>query len=326
MQVTRFKERYMGELPQQMQANLATLEQLNGQLRLNNDSQVQVSERRAALAKQLQESEGGVVDGPRTAAERLAALHKQLGELRARFSDKYPDVIRVRTEIAALEREVKDGEGAPEPDRVRPVSPHVLQLRQALDEVGLQGGALRAEAESLRRTIALYQQRVENAPKREQEFQGLSRDYETGKDLYRSLLVRQKEAELAESMEQRQKGEQFRIIDPATVSEEPSAPNRGRLVLIGLVLALGAALTAMVVAEQNDTSFHAPEDLHAATRTPVLVSIPRIVTATDRRQLRWRYSLAAVSSVVSVGLIVGASYYMASHDGPLAGLLLRSGQ
>lgn len=37
--VSEFKRRYVGELPQQMQANLATLETLTTQLRLNSDNQ-----------------------------------------------------------------------------------------------------------------------------------------------------------------------------------------------------------------------------------------------------------------------------------------------
>ena len=44
--VSEFKRRYLGELPQQMQANLATLEVLNTQLRLNSDNQVRAAERR----------------------------------------------------------------------------------------------------------------------------------------------------------------------------------------------------------------------------------------------------------------------------------------
>lgn len=327
-QVTQFKERHIGELPQQMEANLKTLEQLNGQLRLNNDSQVQVSERRAALGRQLEDAENvATPDGPRAAGERLAELRRQLADLRARYTERYPDVSRVKNEIATLETQLRAGPlaaNAAERDHAVPMSPHLVQLRQAFNEVELQGRALRAEAETLRRTIALYQLRVENAPKREQEFQGLSRDYETGKDLYRSLLIRQQEAALAESMEQRQKGEQFRIIDPATTPREPAAPNRPRLLLLGLLLSIGAAMGAVLVAERMDTSFHTSEDLRAFARVPVVARIPPIVTRTDRRQRRWRAAAVAVSSVVSLCIVVGLSYLAVGRDGLMASLLLRT--
>ena len=52
-----FKRRYLGELPQQMQGNLATLEGLTAQLRLNNDNQVRAAERREAVETQLAEAQ-----------------------------------------------------------------------------------------------------------------------------------------------------------------------------------------------------------------------------------------------------------------------------
>jgi len=319
-QVTTFKERHIGELPQQMEANLATLEQLNGQLRLNSDNQIQLSERRTALLKQLEEAEGsGPPGGSKATAERLSELHKQLTALRTRFSDKYPDVVRVRSEIAVLEAQLRKAQdGGDTADKAVPASGHVLQLKQALTEIELRLKTFAAEAESLRHALGVYQARVENAPRREQEFQGLSRDYETTKELYRSLLIRQREAELAESMEQRQKGEQFRVIDPATASEEPTAPKRGRMFVMGLLLSLGLALGAVVLAEQLDTSFHAVNDLRRAAAAPVLISLPLIVTRDDVRERRWRFGLATVSAALSLGLIVGTSYLLANENGPLA--------
>jgi polysaccharide chain length determinant protein (PEP-CTERM system associated) len=327
--VTLFKERHMGELPQQMEANLKTLEQLNGQLRLNNDSQVQVSERRAVLARQLEDAENAATpDGPRAAGERLAELRRQLTDLRSRYTERYPDVARVKAEIATLETQLRDSPPAAdarsERDRAASLSPHLAQLRQAFNEVELQGRALRGEAENLRRAISLYQLRVENAPKREQEFQGLARDYETGKELYRSLLVRQKEAELAESMEQRQKGEQFRIIDPATTSHEPAAPRRPQMLLMAFLLSLGLAFAVTLAAERIDTSFHSSEDVRLFARLPVVARIPPIVTPRDRVRKRRRAAVVAVSSVVSLGLLIGLSYFAVRQDGSFPGLLLRS--
>src|SRR5206468_8063425 len=109
--VSRFKERHIGELPQQMEANLATLEQLNSQLRLNGDQQIQVTERRAAVQKQLEEAESSInPGGPRAIAQRVEELRKQLATLRTRYSEKYPDVMRIQAEIAALEERLQKSE------------------------------------------------------------------------------------------------------------------------------------------------------------------------------------------------------------------------
>lgn len=321
--VSSFKERHIGALPQQMEANLATLEQLNGQLRLNSDQQIQVSERRASLEKQLEEAElAGTPGSPRAIALRLEELKRQLTALRTRYSERYPDVVRTKAEISALEDQLQQAETGVA--AAGPASPQVVQLRATLAELDARGRALRAEAESLRRAVSNYQNRVENAPRTEQEYSRLARDYETTKEQYQSLLKRQGDAEVAESMEQRQKGEQFRIIEPAVISEKPAAPNRPLLFVLGLLLAAGVAVGGAVAAEQLDTSFHSSEDLRLHARVPVLVSIPYMVTPENLLERRRRAAVKAATMAASLVAVVLLSYLLAGSDhAPLANLILR---
>jgi protein tyrosine kinase modulator len=325
-QVGRFKERNIGALPQQMEANLATLEQLTNQLRVNSESQIMLGERRAALQKQLDELEGASAPGgPRHMAERLASLNGQLTELRTRYSEKYPDVVRLKREVADLEEQWRKAEKAQATaSRPLPASPQVVELRSSVADLDARARALQAEAATLQRALARYQQRVENVPRTEQEYQKLARDYDTTKELYRSLMMRQAQAEVAENMEQRQKGEQFRVIEPAMASQKPTAPDRPKLIGLGLLLALALAAAAVFVAEQLDTSFHTVDDLRIHARAPVLVSIPQVVTAAAVQERRRRLGLAAAAATACLVLIVGGSYLLASADGPLAGLILRT--
>ncbi|PYQ24247.1 MAG: hypothetical protein DMF81_06050 [Acidobacteria bacterium] len=325
--VSRFKERHIGELPQQMEANLATLEQLNSQLRLNSDQQIQNSERRAAVEKQLEEAEASVnPGGPRAAAQRLEELRKQLTALRTRYSEKYPDVVRTKAEIAALEEQLQKAELSPEASGTVAGNPQVAQLRASRDEFDARGRALQAEAKTLHDALARYQSRVENVPRTEQEYQRLARDYDATKEQYHSLLLRQGEAEVGESMEQRQKGEQFRIIEPALISEKPTAPNRGQLLVLGILLALALAVGGVVAAEHLDTSFHTCEDLRLHSRVPVLASIPRVATPQDRQERRRRLALTTAAAALGLAAIVGVSYLAASGEhAPLASLILKPG-
>ena len=322
-QVSEFKERHIGELPQQLQANLSTVEQLNGQLRLNSDNQIKLAERRALIAEQLAAAEGaGPTTAPEARAARLAQLSRELAALRTRFSEQYPDVVRVKAEIASLEKQTPGaateggGENAPQ-------SPQVLQLRLALSALDAEMRVLQAEAAGLRESIARYQRRVENAPRREQEFQSLSRDYETTQEGYRSLLVRQREAELAESMEQRQKGEQFRILDPAIASEEPAAPNRRKLLILGIVAALLAALGSMFVAEVADASFHTVEALRHGLALPVMGTIPLIESPAEARRRRMRSVVFSAMGLVGVVVAAGLAFYVGRGNEQLAGMILR---
>jgi hypothetical protein len=125
-------------------------------------------------------------------------------------------------------------------------------------------------------------------------------------------------------MEQRQKGEQFRILDPAVPSGIPAAPNRLRLFIVGLVLSLGLAGGALMVAEMLDTSFHSVKELREFSIVPVLVSIPRIVTDADRhRQQRW--FRAAAGTMLGLVLIAGASYFIGHGNEQLVQMLAGGG-
>jgi hypothetical protein len=162
--------------------------------------------------------------------------------------------------------------------------------------------------------MARYQQRVENAPKREQEFQSLNRDYETMQEIYNSLLKRYEEARLAESLEHHQKGEQFRLLDPAVVPEDPTAPNRPAFALFGLVLALAAAGGVILLREWADSSFHSADELRMAIAVPVLTSIQRIVTRRDRLRARAFWVFRATAAATLIGITVVGCYVLARDN------------
>src|SRR2546426_1280166 len=336
--VSAFKRRHMGELPQQMETNLTTLERLHAQLRLNADNQTRAAERRPALSSQLAEAEsllsspgmpGGPAAPPESPELRLTRLKEELTRLRTQFSEKYPDVVLLAAEVTALERELADAksrdaaEEKPAAPKAAPVTPYVLRLKEALSEVEAEARILKGEDKRLREGIAAYQARVENVPRREQEFKELSRDYEGTRELYQSLSKRFEEAQLAESMEKRQKGEQFRVLDPAVPKPAPAAPNRVQLLVMALVGSIGLAAGAVALAEKADTSFHTLDELRAFSAVPVLVSIPRIVTETDRRRRQWHLRLAASAAVVGLVVIVSSAYFAAHENEYLVSLLGR---
>ncbi len=309
-----FKERHGSELPERFTANLSVLERLNAMVRVNSDNQLRALERRAALARDLAEQESP--RGGDTPAARLVRLRLELLELRQRFTDQYPEVIRVKTELAALERALAKAD----PNGLSVPTP--LRLRQMLSELDAETRSLKGQEERLRRELAAYRRGLEHAPQREQQFQALTRDYDAARELHASLSKRYEDALLAEQVERR-KGAQFRLLDPAIPSPRPAGPNRQLLVLYGLMLALGTAGAAVLLAERLDTSLHTIDDLRARTPGPVLVSIPRIITGAEARRHRQRVALAAIAVTLALALIVGACAYVAHGNEQLASLFAR---
>jgi len=317
-----FKELHVGELPEQMEVNRATLERLNTELRYNKESQMRVLDRleREKLTRQLAEARVSVSDGDgavlggdaEALAARLARLNQELTELRSRFSEKYPDVIRVKAEIAALEGQLTETktDGRAATNGTSPANPAPIRIRKVRNEAEKELDALKQEEKALRQSVATYQRRVDNAPHREQEYQELSRDYKTMKELYNTQLQRYQEALVSASMEQGQKGDQFRLLDQAIPSTLPAAPNRFRLIFLGLILSIGLAGGAVGLIEHRDTSFHTVSELRTFTKVPVLVSIPRIVTKSDIAWQRRQFFVA----LLGLAILVGITYYIAQGN------------
>jgi hypothetical protein len=163
---------------------------------------------------------------------------------------------------------------------------------------------LEAEIQKVKSQAELYERRVEETPKREQELISLNRDYNNLKALYNSLLKRKLEAQIAMSMEKKQKGEQFRIIDPAKLPERPIRPNLRKIFLLAILagLCLGGGLSYVV--ELRDTSYKTPEEVEKDLQLPVLVSMPMRYTERELKGIRRKKILAFAS--VAAGFVLSA--------------------
>ena len=322
--IGQFKRRHVGELPQQVEANIAVLGRLNAQLQLNSERQIRAMERRDRLATQpVDSTSAGPAGDPDDTENRIDRLEHELAELRRQFNDSYPDVVRVEREIATLRRKLAETRPAAPAHGTAP-SPGdggASSLRKSMRSAEAETAALKQEEDRLRKRIADYEHRIESSPQRQGEFQALSRDYETTKELYDSLLKRYEEALVAESLEHGQATEQFRVLDPAVPPRDPAVPNRLWLSMMGLIVAVGMAAAGMALAEQLDTSFHSVDSLRAFTKIPVLARIPRIVTRGDIARRTLKVGATVVLLAVGLAAAAGASYYIAHESEQLVVIL-----
>jgi polysaccharide chain length determinant protein (PEP-CTERM system associated) len=342
--VAEFKERYMGELPEQREANLRTLDRLQQQMQSAQETLRRANERRQLLTQTLAEVDQstGAVSGPtgspnptpaEAGAARLSLLKQELLQLQSRFNDRYPDVVALKEQIRVLEAKLaaepaaaaREAKVAPKKDgkELRPVpqSGYVQNLLQQLDQATIEAKTSADEIKGLRSQIATYERRIENTPRREQEVAQITRDYESTRELFRSLLGKRGEAEMAADLEQRQQGEHFRIIDPAGLPDRPAGPNRMRLILATLVIALGISGIAVVIAEHTDTSYRSADEVRNLEIVPVLSTIPRIVTERDRRRRLRQRRLATAAVAVGLLGVIGSSFAFAHNNHALVASL-----
>lgn len=331
-QVVEYKKTHMGELPEQLNANLTTLSVLQKQMEVLSANLIQARERRNVLAQMAEMDAALTLLGPASSGApsedaRLSTLKAQLAELKIRFSDKHPDIIRLKQQIAILEEETKSrAEIAQPPDidlSLETPKTSSAQIEQAT--IGAEIKSLTDALAKVQHDLVVYKQRIENVPQREQELTSISRDYNATRDLYASLLKRLDEANLADSLEQRQKAERFRLLEPAIYPEQPTGPKRGKFFFIGFVLGLGAAIAGVLLWEFVDPSFHRLEDLKAFTTVRVLGTVPQIITEADRLHARRWFCFGAVALAGVLVVLVGVSYRVAADNDQLVRFLVKPG-
>jgi len=275
-----YKRRNMGSLPEQRDTNFRILEQLQTQLQRNEESVRALEDRKLLILKQMAEIENPTVStsdksGSPAAPQakgspeaRIDDLKKLLADLQSRYTDKHPDIVSTKKRIADLEKN-KETMSVKSDPRYR-------ELQVALSATNYQSKRLQDEGDKLRAQISQYRGRVENTTQREQEMAAMLQEYNNTRLQYDTLIKKSEEAQQAENLERRQKGEQFRVIDPARIPEKPVQPDIPKVLLIGLFAGLGCGLGGIFVREQLDRSFRDPEDAEVTLGLKVLANIPKI--------------------------------------------------
>jgi polysaccharide chain length determinant protein (PEP-CTERM system associated) len=322
-----FQDTHTGALPQESEANLANLDRVQGELRTATDERLRAVDRRNELLKHLDEADAApsvASAGPGPVATRLATKKAELADMRRRYSDKYPDIIRLKEEVAALELEKEAAqEPAPVAGGGATTAARVARLRDALRDVETEISRLRADEGRLRGEVAERIRRLETAPRRQRGYQAITRDYQTTRDLYDSLRKRYEEAQLEEGEGGGPTSSPFRILDAAIVPNAPVAPNRLVLLFVALFGSLAMAAAAAWLADRLDTSLHTADDIRSFTRVPVLVSIPLIVTAGDRRSRQRRVWLAAAGLLLALGVVAHGVYRVARTNESIVLMMAR---
>ncbi len=288
--IAEFKRLNLGDLPEQRDTNLHAVEQLQGKLEINMDALDRAETRKLLLQRQVAELSYAPAPRPATPAApggppaptRVEQLQAELAELRARYTDRHPDVIRKRAELARMEalesqRPVETPAAAPasgEPPA--PKKPKIDPMTQAeLASVDLEIKSLKAERERILADIGGVQSRLQNVPRVEQELLSLTRDYDNIKRSYESLLDKRLNARLYENLEKSQQGEQFTILEAALPPNSPYSPNM--LIVLGLGLAMGglAGLLLALLRERTDPTYADALSLQQAfPGVPLLAIIP----------------------------------------------------
>jgi polysaccharide biosynthesis transport protein len=321
--VREFKGEHVGELPTQTGSNLQILSGMQSQLQTEEDALNAAKQQRVYLETLMNQYRTlqGNTKTPEVAPTGVAALDlelqklkTQLADLLAHYTDKHPDVRKVKDQIAQTQKlrdqMVANGgatDGSTTSVESTQLSP-LAQLQSQLQANQTEITNREATIAALKGKVGDYQNRLNQEPVREQQLADLTRGYEQSKANYDDLLKKKNQSEMATSMELLQQGERFRILDPPSLPLKPDFPNR--LKFCGIGLGVGLALGVLVAGgfEMLDDRLYDEKELKKLLPARVLCEIPVIVTPSDERRSAAKVKLGwAMTAIVVVCMLAGSA-------------------
>jgi uncharacterized protein involved in exopolysaccharide biosynthesis len=324
-----YRKAHAGQLPTQLQGNLTAIQSLNMQLSQLNETANRALENRMRIESELaaldsvplpQGSQAGGPSGtgiPST-AELLEAARSAREQLLKKYRPGHPALEDMERTIADLTERLANE--APLSTRTTAVekpmtAAEAAQQRRRLDLEGQRQiidhslSRYRNEEAVLKRQIAQYQGRVDVLPTRETELQELTREYNTLNTAYADLLLKRESASLNATMERREIGERFALLDPATQPDRPYNQLQ-RIAAMGAGAAAGFVIAILIIGlmEYRDTSFRSSDEVVQALSLPVLASIPTMTSAGERQtavRRQWAMDIGGSALLlVSVAVVV----------------------
>lgn len=343
--VRDFKAKHFGDLPSQVQTNVQILSGLQGQLQsaqvaLDNARQQglyleSIQQQYNSAEKEQSTSESSVSS---VALEKeLINMRVRLADERSKYTEDYPDIVSLKDKIAKMETmkkqmdeasasrrksdnpsdkssdnpSDKSNDNVAAADEVRPGSlTPIMQIRSQIKANELQTKNFQKRVDDLEAEISQYRARLNLTPETEQELADVSRGYDESKANYDSLLKKQDQSQLATSLEQRQQGGQFSILDPSSLPDTPAIPIALICSLGGLALGIFFGFGLAAFREMTNVRVRQESDLIEVVPTRVLVGIPHLAVPgeQERRLFRRRLEISAVVGMLL--LIVAGNLYV----------------
>jgi polysaccharide biosynthesis transport protein len=333
-----FKGEHVGDLPSQQASNLQILAGMQTQLENEQEALNTAQQQRVylqSLISQYRTLQGtsrtadGAPTGLPAIDQEVEKLKAQLADLSSHYTDQHPDIRNLKVQIAKTEKmrdqliaELKitasgsqTGGGPDARDVADPIRDSaILQLQGQLQANQAEVTNHERAIDGLRTKVSEYQTRLNQEPVSEQQLADLTRGYEQSKANYDNLLKKESDSKMATSMEQMQKGERFRMLDPPSLPLKPSFPNR--LMFCGIGLAFGLALGVVVAGgfEFMDDRLHSEKEIKALLPMKVISEIPELVNPSDEQSSKKRLLLGCAMAALVFAVIVAGSLYSFRHS------------
>lgn len=347
--VREFKSQYLGELPEQLQGNLAIFNSAQSQLQNLDNSLDRAQQQRVYLQSLLSGYQRlaarnaqipGVLPGAAPGAEPprsatplqiaqsdLTRLQREKEKLVGVYRPTYPEVRSIQREIDATQAVVDKlraseipaanthdpADGAPAKSEAPEDDASITQLKSQLEANRLDIENIQKNETQEKAVIAQYQSRLNLTPVREQQLASILRDYDLSKQDYADLLGKEQQSQLATSLEKQQGGQQFRLVEPPSLPDIPSSPQRVKFSLMGIGGGLFLGLAIAFVTDLARPTFHSTSQISQRFGAPLVIGLPIILTRAETRRRTWRKTFEVMAGSVLALVIAVAEIYVLRH-------------
>jgi polysaccharide chain length determinant protein (PEP-CTERM system associated) len=282
--LAQFKAEHLVSMPEQEQTNITLLGGMNTQLDATTQgltrAQQDKSLNETLLTNQEATWKASQVgqQNPETQDQEMTLLQQQLSALLAKYTPEHPDVIKVKAQIAELNRRMAE---APAPKVPAPGAqaalrepPAIQQLRARIKQDEFTIAELTKRQSQIQDQIRTLQGRLQASPVVEQQLKEMTRSYQTASEIYNDLLKKRENSAMATDLEHEQQGENFKVLDAPSLPTSPSFPKK--IIFVGGGLAAGFALSLgiLYLLAISDKAMYSERDVELCLKLPVLTNVP----------------------------------------------------
>ncbi len=225
--------------------------------------------------------------------QRLLELRQELASALVIYAPDNPRVRALQTQIAAMEEVVRTQLGAGGAD-----APSTFELQIA--DIDGQIAFLAEQKAVLERELKALEQSIEATPANAIVLGGLRSDYENLRVQYDQAVASLAEARMGDRIEVTARGQRITVIEPATVPEVRSGPNRKLIAATGLGAGIALSVALMVAMELLNRTPRRAADMVSGLGITPFGTVPYMETEAEARRRRLR--AWAVTCAILIGL------------------------
>ncbi len=242
----------------------------------------------------------------------LLSLQSQLDTLLLNYTEQYPDVVRIRHQIADIQQAMQQEEQRRAQGPQQSGTFADSQLNPMYQELRSQNAAAGREVAATQTRMGIAESMLEaelNRSRRIAESESalaeLTRDYEVNRDIYQDLLRRRENARVSMELDREQRGLTLRVQDPPIMPVRPTGLRFLHFALGGLLVAVMVPLGLLFLLVRFDPRIRSVRLLQKHADRPMLTVVPAYRTHLAKRTQRNR-NIASFAMLLVVVAAYGA--------------------